>query len=81
MLRAEPGERAWTKLGFIFLGCRDYRVFLRGVVILVLWPKIEAKIFFFSIFDFLKEQNSFRLTAKLRKYRHFPYTICPLPYT
>lgn len=31
VLSAEPGERAWTKLGFIFLGCRDYRVFLGGV--------------------------------------------------
>lgn len=30
VLSAEPGERAWTKLGFIFLGCRDYRVFLGG---------------------------------------------------
>lgn len=31
VLSAEPGERAWTKLGFIFLGCRDYRVFFGGV--------------------------------------------------
>ena len=30
VLSAEPGERAWTKLGFIFLGCRDYRVFWVG---------------------------------------------------
>lgn len=37
VLSAEPGERAWTRLGFIFLGCRDkirvdrdYRVFFGG---------------------------------------------------
>ena len=58
VLSAEPGERAWTRLGFIFLGCRDYRVLFEGFY-LVLWLKIEGEIFFFLISDFFKKTEQF----------------------